>query len=222
MPQFPAERGGDATAGQPADGQGEPCLEDPDQRHRQAPVRLAERVVLPLVAVEVAGERGVAGGNLADTHQAAQFPVVIDGGADLVLGQVAPSVTPDPAHRQDNERGEDVDEVVVADVVCAVDPVQAPDRGPSARRRRAVPGYLPQQRDGVVVAFLAVVRELACLVEYLADAGHGEGVEDRQFEGTADLPAEGRVEGLAGDRQPVTVWVQMLGATATSWHSYLA
>src|ERR1700728_3933689 len=112
-------------------------------------------MVLPLVRVQVAGESRVSRGDLPDTHQAAHLAVIIDGGAYFLVGQITPAVPPDPPDRYDHEGGEHVHQVVVADVVRTVDPVHPLDRRSPPGRRETVPGHLPQQRDRVVVSFLA-------------------------------------------------------------------
>src|ERR1700722_18109823 len=150
--------------------------------------------MVSLVRIEVAGEFRVAPGDLADTHEPAHGPVVADSRADLAWCQVTPAVPLNPPDRDDDERGEDIDEVVFVVAVRGVDPVPPRDGRRAARRIGAVPADLPHERDGIVVALLAPVGELAGLVEDPADGGDGEAVKDRQLKGSVDFPAEGLAE----------------------------
>jgi hypothetical protein len=175
-------------------------------------------MVLSLVRVEVTGEFRIGAGYLPDAHQPAHRPVVADSGPDLLRGQVTPPVPLDPPDRDDDERREDVDEVVIADAVRAVDPVHPPDGRPPPRRCRPVSGYFPQERDGVVVALLAPGRELAGLIEDLADRRHGEGVEDRQLVTPVRFPAEGLAERMVESVQVVLGLGGRLGERRASGH----
>ena len=71
-------------------------------------------------------ERLVARRNVLDRHSFADFAPEEVARLNFVRGQLAPAELGDPAHRLEMERGQNVQEVLVGNVVDAMEAVDAP------------------------------------------------------------------------------------------------
>ncbi len=159
-----------------------------------------------LVGVEAGFELLVGTGDVLDAHVPSQRAVVDGRGDRLVARHPAPPVGVDPAFGDHDERAQHVAHVVVADVVAAVHPVDAPDRRTALLAVEAVLDDGVEQQRRVVVPLLWPLGELGRFGEQSADARHGVGAVERQFQGAGEVPGE-----LVGRGQPIDLGGVLVG-----------
>ncbi|MFK4541396.1 hypothetical protein RKD29_000992 [Streptomyces tendae] len=162
-----------------------------------------------LVGVQTGLELLVGTRDVLDAHVPSQRAVVNGGGDSLVAGHPAPPVGVDPACGDHDEGAQDVPHVVVGDVVAVVHPVDPPDGRAALLTVEAVLDHGVEEQRRVVVPLLGPVGELRGLGEQPADARHGVGAVERQFQGAGEVPGE-----LVGRGQPVDLRGVLIGIHA--------
>jgi hypothetical protein len=151
---------------------------------------MRRRDVLPLVFDVEALELLVRVGDALDGHAPPDLAPAVESGEPLRLDHPPPAEALVPADRLEDERRENVEEVLVGDLEPPVDLVHPPQRPTS---RLAAVAVLEDRADDqvcVVVAFLGRAGELAGRVEQPGDAGDRKGSEERELEGACRIPWE--------------------------------
>ena len=209
MPERPAQRLVHQRDRDPAEAEPEVPRRgrppDPDRGLGDPLVRRVELEPLPLVGGEQLEVAVVGLRQPLDPHQLAEPGGEAGQRHQLDRVEVAPAVAADPAHRADQRGGQDVLELVVGDVVVAVDPVQPPDRGAGPLGVDALDDRLLLEEQGVVVPLDAVVLELAGPVEQPRDRRDAVVAQERDRRALVEVPREVVAPGEGDD--PVAVGV---------------
>src|SRR5262249_40895515 len=147
----------------------EPAHEHFARGSPDALVRFGEAVMPALVVAIEALEGFVFGRKVLDVHAAADLAPEVEVAQALLRAQRPPAESLIPADRLVDERGQDVEEVLVGDRESAVQLVQPAQGAPAALAVVAVLHELANDNVRVVVAFLGAVLELPGAVEQLRD-----------------------------------------------------
>src|SRR5262249_37698030 len=129
-------------------------------------------------------------GDLPDVHSTAHFTPEVEGAQALLLAERPPAVSLIPADRLEDESGEDIEEILVADRESTVDLVHPAKRGPAAIAVIAPFHQLADDQVGVVVPSLRPVAELAPAVQPPGKAGHAIGSEQGELERAGGIERE--------------------------------